>query len=71
MEAAEFDCLHDDAVSYAGILRRAGVSVELYETRGTMHGFDIVRAAPTTQAAVARRVDFMRRAFRKAEGLSR
>ena len=68
VEAAEFDCLHDDAVSYAGILRRAGVPVEFYETRGTMHGFDIVRAAPTTQAAVARRVNFMRQAFRKAEG---
>ena len=49
-------------------LARRGISVELYETRGTMHGFDIVRAAPTTQAAVARRIDFMRQAFRKAEG---
>ena len=67
VEAAEFDCLHDDALSYAQLLRRAGVPVELYETRGTMHGFDIVPNAPATADAVARRVSFMGRSFGSAE----
>lgn len=63
IETAEFDCLHDDGIAYGEKLRQAEVAVELWETKGTVHGFDIAENAPTTQAAVARRVAFMRRAF--------
>ena len=63
IETAEFDCLHDDGILYAEKLREAGTCVVLNETRGTMHGFDIMQKAPTTQAAVAARIDFMRRMF--------
>lgn len=63
VETAEFDCLHDDGIAYTEKLREAGVPVELYETKGTMHGFDIVQRAPTTKAAVARRISYMRKAF--------
>ena len=63
IETAEFDCLHDDGILYAQKLRKSGGSVELYETKGTMHGFDIVQKAPTTKAAVERRNDSMRKAF--------
>ncbi len=63
IETAEFDCLHDDGILYAEKLRAAGVDVVLNETKGTMHGFDIVQRAETTKAAVESRIVFMRKAF--------
>lgn len=63
IETAEFDCLHDDGINYAKKLRDADILVELNETKGTMHGFDIVQKAPTTRAAVAARIDYMRKMF--------
>ena len=61
IETAEFDCLHDDGILYAGLLQQAGIEVTLNETVGTMHGFDIATGAPTTRAAMARRIAFMKR----------
>ena len=63
IETAEFDCLHDDGIRYAQKLRDAGIPVELNETEGTMHGFDIVQNAPTTREALSARIRFMRRCF--------
>ena len=67
VETAEFDCLHDEGIAYAEALRKAGASVELNETRGTMHGFDIVEKAPTTRAAVKARIEFMKKIFESNE----
>jgi len=61
IETAEFDCLHDDGILYANLLRRAGIEVALNETKSTMHGFDIATKAPTTLAAVQQRIAFMKR----------
>ena len=61
IETAEFDCLHDDGILYARLLREAGIEVTLNETRGTMHGFDIAQKAPTTLAALRERIAFMKR----------
>lgn len=61
IETAEFDCLHDDGILYAELLQEAGIPVTLNETRGTMHGFDIMTKAPTSRAAVAERIAFMKR----------
>ncbi len=63
IETAEFDCLHDDGILYAKKLRDSGIAVVLNETKGTMHGFDIVQKATTTKAAVKARIDYMRRFF--------
>lgn len=63
IETAEFDCLHDDGILYAELLRKAGIDVTLNETEGTMHGFDIAQKAPTAQAAIARRITFMKQFF--------
>lgn len=60
IEMAEFDCLHDDGILYAQLLRNAGVEVTLYETKGTMHGFDIAAKAPTSQLAMKQRITFMK-----------
>ena len=61
IETAEFDCLHDDGILYAQLLQDAGIPVILHETQGTMHGFDIAQKAPTTQAALAARISFMKK----------
>lgn len=63
IETAEFDCLRDDGILYAQRLRQSGVPVELYNTEGTMHGFDIVLDSPIVRACVDRRVAFLKRAF--------
>lgn len=63
LETAEFDCLRDEGLAYAAALREAGSSVVLNETRGTMHGFDTVESAPTTRAAVAARIGYMKALF--------
>lgn len=60
IETAEFDCLHDDGILYAKKLRDAGVEVTLNETKGTMHGFDIMQKAEITQAALTARIEFMK-----------
>ncbi len=61
IETAEFDCLHDDGILYAQRLREAGVHVTLNETKGTMHGFDIVQKADITKEAIGARIAFMKR----------
>jgi len=63
IETAEFDCLHDEGLDYARALEQAGVSVEVRETQGTVHGYDIVLNAPTTRASVAARNAFLNSFF--------
>lgn len=63
VETAEFDCLHDEGVLYAEALKNAGVEAELYETHGTMHGYDIAINAQTTKNSINRRIAFMKRFF--------
>ena len=63
IETAEFDCLHDDGILYAEKLREAGIEVTLNETKGTMHGFDIMQKAKTTKSALAARIEFMKTHF--------
>ena len=63
IETAEFDCLHDDGILYAGKLRSAGIEVVLNETKGTMHGFDIMQNATATKMALKERIAFMKKKF--------
>jgi acetyl esterase/lipase len=64
VEVAQFDPLHDEGVAYAAALRANGVAVELNDTQGTVHGFDLLAAASSiSQAAMQRRIDFLRRSF--------
>ena len=63
IETAEFDCLHDDGILYANKLKSAGINVILNETKGTMHGFDIVQNAKTTKYAIKARINFMYNMF--------
>ena len=63
VETAEFDCLRDSGVLYAERLEREGVPAELHNTKGTMHGFDIVLKSSIVQDCVEKRVAFLRKAF--------
>ena len=63
IETAEFDCLRDGGILYAERLRQCGVSAELYNTEGTIHGFDIVLDSQIVRECVDKRVAFLRRVF--------
>ncbi|MDE6111441.1 MAG: alpha/beta hydrolase [Eubacterium sp.] len=63
IETAEFDCLHDDGINYATRLNDSSVDVELYETKGTMHGFDMASKSSITNKSVNKRICFLKRIF--------
>ena len=64
IEVAEFDALRDDGILYSRLLQEAGIDVEFHDTHGTMHGFDYVTRATTTQIMETLRIEYMRRKFR-------
>lgn len=64
VETAEFDCLRDGAVMYAERLEHSGVPTELHNTKGTIHGFDIVlMKSSIVRDCVDKRVAFLQRCF--------
>ena len=65
IETAEFDCLHDDGILFAELLTNNGIEVMLNETKGTIHGFDIVQKAETTIMVIDDRISFMSCFFNK------
>ncbi len=63
IETAEFDCLHDGGIKLYERLKKEGVSAELFETEGTMHGYDIATKSQTVSECTKRRVEFLKKAF--------
>jgi acetyl esterase/lipase len=59
VETAEFDPLHDEGVNYAKALQQAGVAVELNETRGTYHGFEVASKSRLVAQSISRRIAFL------------
>lgn len=67
IEVSEFDCLRDEGIYFAEALERSGVSVELYKTKGTIHGFEIAKKSEIVHQSVARRIEVLKKAFNRVE----
>jgi acetyl esterase/lipase len=66
VETPQFDLLHDQGSAYAQALIAQGVDVDSNEIPGGIHGFDLLAAHSTVaQAAMQRRVQFLRRIFKR------
>ena len=65
IETAEFDCLHDGGVKYFEKLKNAGTKATLFETKGTMHGYDIATKSETYTLCMKKRTEFLKRIFTK------
>ncbi len=63
VESAEFDPLHDESIAYARKLEAAGVPVELNETKGTYHGFDIQAELPYSKSMLKKRTEVLKKVF--------
>lgn len=66
IETAQFDCLHDDGVNFAKRLVGHGAHVEITETLGTVHGYDIALWSRLVRACISNRVSALKKAFSEA-----
>ncbi len=64
IETAEFDALRDGAILYAEKLRAEGIEAELHNTKGTIHGYDMMLKSGVVKALIEKRIGFLKRAFR-------
>lgn len=67
VEVSEFDCLRDEGINFAEALRESGNHVELYQTTGTVHGYDIAEQSEIVHQSVARRIEALKKAFNIAD----
>ena len=63
IETAEFDALRDGAILYAERLRTAGIDVELHNTKGTIHGYDMMLRSGIVRKLVGKRIAFLEKAL--------
>lgn len=59
IETCEYDCLHDEAIEFYNKILEYSDTHVLYETKRTMHGYDIFSSSDITKAAISSRVDFI------------
>ena len=60
IEVAEYDCLHDEGIDFSDRLQQEGVTVELYEEKGTCHGFEMALKSTILKNAMERRVNWLK-----------
>lgn len=63
IEVAEFDCLRDEGLEMAKALEASKVEVELFETKGTFHGFEIAEKSEIVKMSVDKRIEALRGAY--------
>lgn len=57
---AEFNCLHDEGLAYAKYIENVAERVEINETKGTFHRYDILANHPITRDSMKKRIAFMK-----------
>lgn len=60
IETTEFDCLHDEGIAYAKHIKGVAKSIEVNETKGTVHGYDALLKHPIAQENIEKRIEFMK-----------
>lgn len=63
IETAEYDCLHDEGLIYGKRLQDAGAKVEINETRGTIHGYDVALNTKIAMNNIEKRILFLKKGF--------
>lgn len=63
IETAEYDCLHDEGILYGKRLWEAGATVEINETKGTIHGYDSVINTKIAITNIKKRILFLKKGF--------
>ncbi len=63
VEVSEFDCLRDEGIAFARALQESGIATELFQTKGTVHGFEIAEQNEIVLESVARRIKALKGAF--------
>lgn len=58
IETAQYDCLHDEGIEFAKKLKASEVPVTVYETKHTMHGYDI-KNCTITETAIQKRIEIL------------
>lgn len=61
LETAEFDCLHDEAILYAEKIKNRTAELQINETKGTFHGYDMLSSHPISKNSVEKRITFMKK----------
>lgn len=64
IEPAEFCCLRDEAINYAQRLKEEGIKVEVHQTKGTAHLFDIIENSEISKAALQKRITTLQNVFK-------
>ena len=59
IEVTEFDCLRDEGINYYNLLSEKGIETVLNETKGTMHGYDILYKTKIAKENIKKRIDFI------------
>ena len=61
IETAEFDCLHDEAILYAEKIKNRTAELQINETKGTFHGYDMLSSHPISKNSVEKRIAFIKK----------
>ena len=65
VDTGDLDLFRDEDVAFVDRIRESGGSVEFFEEKGVVHGFDVIAPdAAVSRAAVARRHEWLARALR-------
>ena len=61
IETAEFDCLHDEGIIYAEKIKNRTAELQINETKGTFHGYDMLSSHPISKNSVEKRIAFIKK----------